>query len=570
MGRRAAHAEPASTAAHADAASSAPVSATAAAPDAPRSSSDAAPSEPRAPPELSGELTPLALERAYENGIGVDTPSLEKALQLEGIELAAGGLATPAREELDEIEKAVEREIARVDGAGEDEVRALEAVAQEEEKAEQREGALGPSTEVRAQGERDDPVEAPSEPGQPVEATAPAAAPIVDVDVDAQPSEGDPLAVRDTAALEPAPAGEARAADDVLVEPVSVLPPFVVVEPVVVEEPVVVGEPLADALLSSTTDNLPLDDPARDLPSTAPRPLGADFADVSPSRTVDNASVVSCTEIEPGRPAADAEPVENGDAAAAAERAGGAPALSPADEPAPVEALNVDGDRSGKEGVQPATASTADAPNDASPPSAPTVQASVPQDDGVPATASVQVEPSPALALGPAPEPSSPVTSAPAPAAAALEAVRAPQPALPAAPQSSSTPSPAPAALDPAAPPRRKTLKERLAEAARRGSSGGSGSSLTSPPTSPSREVEPAPSPAAGLQSVGTGADEGPSIVTSPEPVASALPVVEPQPVVANGQQSGEENRVNASEVEGTQDGAAGSVEVEEVESTFL
>ncbi|GAA5891101.1 hypothetical protein JCM8208_003162 [Rhodotorula glutinis] len=562
MGRKAAHAEPEPTTAHAEAPSSAALSAPAPGPEAPRPSHEV-PSEPQAPPHLAGELTPLALERAFENGTGVDTPSLEKALQLEGIELAAGGLATPAREELDEIEKAVEREMARADGAGEDEVRALEAVAQEEEKPDRGEGALDPAAEVGAQDERDDAFDAASELAQPIEASGLAAEPVVDHGGDAEPGEG---------ALEPAPGADAAAAADGVHERVGNVEPVVVLEPVVVEQPVVAGEPLADALLPSTSNAHPLDDLAPVLPSTAPRPVDAVLA-VVPPLPVGSDPVVPHVEIEPASPAADAEPVENGDAAATPSLKDAAPAPVGADEASLVEVDEVVGKNAVEEGVEPATDSSTDAPDDFISSPAPPADATSAQDDVAPVTTVAEavpaLEPEPSSARAPSPL----ATSSPT-ADVAVQPAPAPLPVASSAPAPSPALSPAPAPIDPGAPPRRKTLKERLAEAARRGSSGGSGSSLTSPPTSPARATEPAPLPVAVLQSVGSGGGEDKGVVTSPEQVVSALPVMGGQQlVVEDGQQSDEvkvEEKAEVSEVEEPQGDAARSAEVEEEESTFL
>ncbi|GAA5843708.1 hypothetical protein JCM9279_000110 [Rhodotorula babjevae] len=574
MGRKAAHAEPEPTAAHdAEAASSAPMSTTAPAQEAPRPASDAAPFEVRAPPHLAGELTPLALERAYENGTGVDTPSLEKALQLEGIELAAGGLATPAREELDEIEKAVEREMARADGAGEDEVRALEVVAQDEEKVGQDEDALASAAEVGVEDERDEAVEASSALAEPAEATAAEAEHAVGAAVDAEPLEANPLAKRGSAALEPAPTADVDAAADGPHEPVAI------VDPVVVEQPIVAGEPLADALLSSTSDAPPSDGPASDLLVTETRPLDAGRIDVPSSGPDAVDPDVPLVEVEPASPVVVAKPVENGDAPAAAELSDAPRSTAIVDESSSSGVLDGDDGKAGENVVEPATDSSTDAPDGFLSSVAPTADASVDQDGVVPATAVVAVETASALEPAPALGPSSP-TAAPPATAIALEPAPAPPSVVSPALTPSPAPPPAPAAIDTVAPPRRKTLNERLAEAARRGSNGGSGSSLTSLPASPARGVDPPQSPVVLLQSIGGGAGEDKGVLTSPEHVTMLLPAMEKPQSVANELQSSEEKaeaqaeakveEKEAGEAEKPLEGAGGPSGIEEEESTFL
>ncbi|GAA6050095.1 hypothetical protein JCM3770_001367 [Rhodotorula araucariae] len=428
------------------------------------------PSEP-APRISAGELTPRALERALESGVDVDTPALEQALRLEGFESVP--VPAPAMEEVEDAEQAVERELAPNEvPTGSPEV--------------EEEGQARPPTERTTAREIDELEALAGEVDGAEEASAAAPAD--------EPSDG-ALQLGDT--LEPA-GGRV----DELDEHAVLASEEVVVTPVAAEDP---PQPLIqdDARASSPPTDAPA--PATEEP---PTPAVLDRA----SAPLDDPSVVPDVE----------------------KAAASLPAESPALEepPAPqadrgeAPAVDRDGAPADASSAEPAIAASS-AGSLAEEARAPVVPADAEEQESVvPVPIPVPVievdTSAPALSEGVAPPPTE------QPASAAETAVPAsPPPSSTAAPappdadhapppaENASLPAPAAAPSPPApattapAPARRKTLKERLAEAARRGSTGGL---VSPPPTSPAPTPSPSPSPspaAAGGLANGDGPENG-------------------------------------------------------------
>ncbi|BGP22691.1 retrograde transporter [Rhodotorula toruloides] len=105
MGRKAIPSPAAATAANSDP----PVAA--AVPESERQSSESATwdSRPSTEVQVTGDAAPEAQQTSSEVEIGVDTPSIERQLELENVQLP---LATPAKEELENVAKAVEEELS--------------------------------------------------------------------------------------------------------------------------------------------------------------------------------------------------------------------------------------------------------------------------------------------------------------------------------------------------------------------------------------------------------------------------------------------------------------------------
>ncbi|BGP37747.1 hypothetical protein JCM10449v2_001669 [Rhodotorula kratochvilovae] len=503
------------------------------APPAPTRLTEDAPAAPQAE-----ELTPLALERALESGAGVDTPALEQALRLDGFD----GAGAAAKEELEEVEKAVERELApSVDAADVPEEASIQPAAEAE----------GAPAQVADEQEV-----------TPVEANGAADASVVPADDALAEHPAGPLAEESVEAREPAVElradpveGAVPASDDPItdapVEEAHDEPAAAPAEEASADEPphafVAVDAPPA----SSPADALmPIDELSAPASHDA-EPAAPASTDAPPAEFGETVE-----ETQTGPAENDDESLKGGSLVEIADPSHAEPALPT---PAPVVAAGpedaVDGALTAQDEASvpsPAPAPPVDAAEEALAPPVPVVEVDPPAPSPTAAAEPTAADEETAAAKEPAPAPSPAPAAAPAPAPspapAAVEIAPSPAPAPASSPSpvgSAPSPSPSPspaapaaaAAADPApAPTRRKTLKERLAEAARRGSSGSaSGSSMISPPVSP---VGGAFSPPALVASVvgvlgnanGIGKEEkeeeGKGLVASPEAAAVQLPAL--------------------------------------------
>ncbi|GJN88723.1 hypothetical protein Rhopal_001689-T1 [Rhodotorula paludigena] len=430
--------------------------------------------EVRAAP--ADEIVAPALEANGET----DTPALEKELQLEGVAVPA--LETAAKEELEEVAKAVEAEIAAApngDEAVDDGAPANDAPTADREPA-----AAAPGAE-RGNEEAADQAAPAVEPSVAVsKVDLPGDSQLVE-EVDTQPIATQPIEKADTQAAEAAQASSVpEAAAKEATEPAESqavdfaatdeLESAATVEPAAIVEPAANVDPAASVeIAADLTPPVPPVEAATNGIATVEAPaVGAVVGDTA-------ALEAEVDKVEPAGPAIEAahdEPRAGGPTAAAEAPA---PALSPAP-PAALEAPD----------------SASAAPSDVAPPAN-------------------SAAPAPADSTAPVPE-ASPSTDAAPPTA--------PVPA-----------SPPPA---PAAPPRKKSLKERLAEAARRGSTGGSVSRASSEePLSPAKSPPPLSTVAALAPAVpvmvegangaqANGAVKSDVVVASPEAAAAELPAL--------------------------------------------
>ncbi|GAA6006375.1 uncharacterized protein JCM10292_002666 [Rhodotorula paludigena] len=411
-----------------------------------------------------------------------DTPALEKELQLEGV--AVPPLETPAKEELEEVAKAVEAEIAAAPNGDE----AVDDVAPTEEVPA---AVSDPAADVDAERgieEAADQAAPAVEPTVAVSEVDLAADSQLVEEVDTQPVEEAGTEPVEKAATQPAEMAQASSipepaatkatepADSKAVDFAATdeLDPAATVEPAAIVEPAANVDPAAsvESAADLTPPVPPVEAATNGIATVEASAVGAAVGDTA-------ALEAEVDKVEPAAPAiedAHDEPRAGGPTAAAE-------APAPASSPAPPAALEAPGSASA-------------APSDVAPPAN-------------------SAAPAPSDSTASAPE-SSPSTDAAPPTA------------------------PAPTSLSPApaAPPRKKSLKERLAEAARRGSAGGSVSRASSEePLSPAKSPPPVPHVAALAPAVpaveegangaqANGAAKSDVVVSSPEAAAAELPAL--------------------------------------------
>ncbi|KAK4332942.1 Vacuolar protein sorting-associated protein 54 [Rhodotorula toruloides] len=425
-------------------------------PAAPRQSSESVASDAR-PSSDSHDAPPEPQRTSAESDIGVDTPSIERQLELENVEIP---LATPAKEELEDVVKAVEEEL-------------------KEEKPE--EVAEGTVKEIK-------PDEAKLEEAEPEEAEAEGAGSTSDAE-----ASTDSIATPEPVEVEPAPEESAVAVQEV----VEATAPPASPRPVTLE--------LVDTGSSAS-------------PNTSP-----DQPDVPTGGTVEEAPLLPA----PSAP----EPSADGNEEAGDQEV----ALSP-------QGVNVSADPSEAHGAAPEAPEVAPAATNA-------VDEPAPAESLASHADKTLSPPPPTIA-----EPSVPSFDKAQPEQAAAEAISSNEPfavsqtpadtptvsAVVIAPQALSSDSPVPPITTPPpvpTPTKKKSLKERLEEAARRRSSTGSLVDVTSPPAS----------------------------IKSPPPTQQSFP-----PTLTNGSSEGKENGVQREESTAKQDPgtAADGANTEEVKAS--
>ncbi|BGP29936.1 hypothetical protein JCM10296v2_001688 [Rhodotorula toruloides] len=425
-----------------------------AAPAAPRQSSESAAPDAQ-PSSDSHDAPPVPQRFSTEGDIGVDTPSIERQLELENVEVP---LATPAKEELEDVVKAVEKEL-------------------KEEKPE--EVAEGTVKETK-------PDEAKLEEAEPEEAEAEGAASTLDAE-----ASTDSIATPEPVEVEPALEESAVAVEEVV--EATALP----------ASPAPLSLDLVGTGSSAATPNTSTDQP--DVPT-------GDAVEEAPVLPAPSAPESSADGNEEARELETTSSPQDVDVSAepseAHVTAPEVPIIAPAatnivDEPAPAEPLASDAD--GTLSAPPPTIAE---------PSALSLNKTQPEQAAVEAVSSNEPV---AVSQSPADTPT--------------------VPAVDHAPQAPSSNSPVPSITTPPpipTPTKKKSLKERLEEAARRRSSTGSLVDVTSPPAS----------------------------IKSPPPTQQSFP-----PKVANGSSEDTANGLQEEESDARQDPIAVADDVNQKES---